>query len=574
MPDIFISYSRKDSEPALVLAERLRSQGLDCWIDQRGIEGAERWATEIVEGIRACPTFLVLLSPNSVASEHVLRELSIASEKRKRLLPVDLLATELPASFEYALAGLQRVAIGDFEGIVRAHAHGVEHVNIRDDRKSLMILPFEDLSPAEEDNTWFADGITGELISALSNIKSLRIPDRKTSMELKGFRGRTSEIARELDVRYFIEGNVRKFGEQIKISLELLDIETGDYLWQHSFRGEFKDIFDIQEQVANEVVHGLKLHLTHEEERKINDHGTENAEAYELYVKGKEYLVRQTKQGFLLGIQLFTEAIGLDPKFADAYRQKASALTIQYRNYDRNPHLLNEAERLAKESLRLRPDLYSAYFALMSIYLYRGKLEEAELMAKKFVEKDPENFLSHFSLGFFYGEIGQHAKAIAPFEETVRLRPDYLECIVNLAMACDEAGEKAKCAEWAEFALPQLEHYLKLHPDDEAKRVEYVTLLFWSGRKQEAHRLLMELKDVARDGFSLYMIASLFGDLDDGSRALESFRRSLDAGLQDIRPLQSFLAHPVFKPFHGTPEFDNLVKSVEHIAKTSGQETL
>src|SRR5580698_5573543 len=109
MPDIFISYSRKDSAHAIELAERLRADGIEVWIDQRGIVGAEQWATEIVEGIRACSTFIILLSPNSIESENVLRELSLASEKRKRVLPVDIEPTVLPSSFEYPLAGLQRV---------------------------------------------------------------------------------------------------------------------------------------------------------------------------------------------------------------------------------------------------------------------------------------------------------------------------------------------------------------------------------------------------------------------------------------------------------------------------------
>ena len=119
MPDIFISYSRKDSTQALTLAERLRAEGLDVWIDRQGITGAEQWASEIVEGINACSTFAILLSEYSIASENVLRELTLASEKRKRLLPIALERVKLPSSFEYPLAGLQRVTISDFDAILR-----------------------------------------------------------------------------------------------------------------------------------------------------------------------------------------------------------------------------------------------------------------------------------------------------------------------------------------------------------------------------------------------------------------------------------------------------------------------
>src|SRR5205823_4916484 len=151
--------------------------------------------------------------------------------------------------------------------------------------KSLIVLPFEDLSPTGEVNAWFADGLAGEMIDALGHIKSLRILDRKTSLGLRGVKLRTVEIAREFNTRYFIEGSVRKFGEQIKISVALLDIESGDYLWQESHRGEFKDIFEIQESVANQVVLGLKLHLTAQEKTLVVERGTESAEAYELYIR-------------------------------------------------------------------------------------------------------------------------------------------------------------------------------------------------------------------------------------------------------------------------------------------------
>src|SRR5579872_333537 len=148
--DIFISYSRKDKEQADQLSEQLASAGLSVWIDKQGIVGAEKWATEIVEGIKSCSTFILLISDDSVKSENVLRELSLANESRKRILPVEIERIELPTSFMYPLAGLQRVKIADFGSIVRAYKHGVERIAHKDLRKTLMILPFEDLSPTHD----------------------------------------------------------------------------------------------------------------------------------------------------------------------------------------------------------------------------------------------------------------------------------------------------------------------------------------------------------------------------------------------------------------------------------------
>src|SRR5204862_5825329 len=137
----------------------------------------------------------------------------------------------------------------------------------------------EDLSPTA-DNGWFTDGIVSELIQALSNIKSLRLMDAQTTKEFKSYKGYLTIYAKEMGVRYFVQGDVRKFGDNIKINSRLLDIETGDHLWQDSLKGTMEDIFDIQERVAEKVVEGLKIHLGSDEKKKLAERGTENAEAY------------------------------------------------------------------------------------------------------------------------------------------------------------------------------------------------------------------------------------------------------------------------------------------------------
>src|SRR5665213_2028448 len=411
MPDIFISYSRKDAVQALELAERLRAEGMGVWIDQRGIEAATSWSGEIADAIRGAKAFVLLLSASSTESPNVKKELGVATEVGCSLVPVEIETMELNRDFLYHLAGLQRVAIADFEGIVRAltklgigsgeagepghYRSGAVPAPPKDSRKSLMILPFEDLSPTA-DNQWFADGIASELISALSNVKSLRLADNQATKEFRSYHGQLTTYAHTMNIRYFVQGDVRKFGDQIKISSRLLDIETGDHLWQDSMKGTMNDIFDIQEKVAEKVVEGLKVHLASDEKKKLAEPlvrtGTENAEAYELYMKASEYFNRQTKEGIQLAVQLLTEAIKLDPAYARAYQYKANALAELYRNYDRTPALLDEAETLCKEALRLKPDLYTVYYPLSMIYIHRGQFDEAEEAAREYIRKDPQNY--------------------------------------------------------------------------------------------------------------------------------------------------------------------------------------
>ncbi len=581
MADIFISYSRQDSEQANLLTELLTSAGLSVWIDRSGIEAATSWSEEIVDALDSCKAFIVMLSPASVASHNVVKEVSLASEKRKKILPLDLEPVELPKNMQYALAGIQRAPMTNIDAVIRAlgklgleatQAPSIQLVKETDARKSLMILPFEDMSPTG-DNGWFADGLASELISALSNVKALRVADPQATKEFKSYKGQLPIYAKEMSIRYFVQGDVRKFGDNIKITTRLLDVETGDFLWQDVHKGTMNDIFEIQETVALNVVEGLKVHLASDEKKKLAERGTENAEAYELYMKASEYYSRQTKDGFQLAVQLLIEAIKLDTGYAEAYRLQALALTNLYRVFDSNSSLLDEAEVLCNQVLRLRPDLFSVYLPLSMIHLFRGRTVEAEEAATEFTRKDPLNFYSHFALGFFYGISGQSAKAIAPFEESARLKPDNLSTLFNLPLSCGE-DQREKREHWAKVALPYFERHLKLHPDDEHNLVRHAELLFMADKTQAARAAALRLRSL-KDCTSLFDLAGVFAVLGDASESLEAYRKAMEAGYKNTRNLRSNLLDKPGDPVMladepGYEEVMRMVEQIEQEAKANG----
>ncbi len=584
MSDIFISYSSKDREQADLLTELLASAGLSVWIDQSGIEAASSWSEEIVNALDGCKAFIVMLSPNSIESKNVVREVALAFEKNKKILPLDLEPVSLPASMQYHLAGLQRTSMTNIDSIIRAlgklglEAKGAPQapkiVKETDGRKSLMILPFEDMSPTG-DNGWFADGLATELISALSQIRALRVSDHQATKDYKRYQGTLPNYAKEMNIRYFIEGQVRKFGDQIKISITLLDIETGDHLWQDSMKGVMNDIFEIQEAVALKVVEGLKIHLASDEKKKLTERGTENAEAYEFYLKAREYFQRNTKEGFQLSAQLYSEAIALDPSYANAYSAKANALSALHRNYTREPALLDEGLRLINEARRLKPDLWKAYYPLSVILQLQGKDAEAEGAAQEYIRNAPEDYMSYFALGFFYSNTGQDAKAITPFEESLKRKPEYLVTLWNLVLACNGVKEDAndrsfaeKQKRWAEIAIPLFEKRLKLFPDEEWNRVNHASLLHHAGRDDEARSAARKLEDL-RDGTALFNTASLQCGLKDYSAALQTFRKAIEAGFRSMRNIKLFLddEDEGIGTLKGTPEWEAVRELVEKLTE-------
>jgi TolB-like protein/Flp pilus assembly protein TadD len=572
MADIFISYSSKDREQAEQLTELLASAGLSVWIDKQGIGAATSWSGEISKAIEDCTALVLLLSPTSIESDNVRKEVSLAAERKKKILPLDLEPVTLPHDLAYHLAGIQRTSMANIDAIIRAlgkigleatQAPTMKLVKETDSRKSLMILPFEDLSPSG-DNGWFADGLTSELISALSNVKALRVTDPQATKEFKSFKGLLTTYAKEMSIRYFVQGDVRKFGDNIKITSRLLDVETGDFLWQDSLKGTMDDIFDIQEKVAENVVEGLKVHLASDERTMLGEHGTENAEAYELFLKAQEYFFRQTKDGYRLAVQLLSEAISLDPEYARAYYLKSYTLAQLYRTYDRTPALLGEAEILAKESLRIKPDTFPAYTPLAQIYMHRGEFDKAVEIAKELTQKDPLHFNSHFTLGFIYSSIGKYTEAIHSYKEAQRLNPGSLPTIYNLVGLCDRVGEKDLSAHWARVALPYYERYIKLNPDDEDKRVKYAIMLYMGGNSDEAYAEVMKLTNI-KDGRSLYDIACLISKLGDAPEAVRTLRKAVEAGYQEIDQLKDFLADEKegITVLAGTPDYEAVKQMVE-----------
>lgn len=532
-----------------MLAEMLTSAGLTCWIDREGIDLATSWSREIVQAIDQCKAFVVLLSPSSNESHNVAKEVSLAAEQRKKILPLDLEPVTLSEDLRYHLAGIQRAPMTNIDAIIRALGKlGLEAtgtplapkiVRETDDRKSLMILPFEDLSPTG-DNGWFADGIASELITALSNVKALRVADPQATKEFKAYRGQIAIYAKEMSIQYFVQGDIRKFGDNIKITCRLLDIESGDFLWQESLKGTMNDVFEIQEEVAKRVTDGLNIILTSEEKKKLTERGTENADAYELFLKGQEYFARQTKEGLQLSAQLYADAIVLDPGYALAYAGKATALANLYRSYEREPKLLEQGLDLIHEAQRLKPDLWNANSPLSAILMLQGKLEEAERAAQDYVRTAPQDSGSHFALGFLYSHVGGDAKAIVPFEEAVKLKPENLAAIMNLVIVCSGAKEDGKRKEWARAAIPKFEKHLKLFPDDESCQVQHAMLLQFADRDEDAKVAARKLSNL-KDGRSLYNIACLHCLLKDPASGLATFRQAIDAGFRDIRLLNGFL---------------------------------
>lgn len=572
MPDVFISYSRRDKEHALSLAERLRASGCSIWIDTQGIEAATSWSREIVTAIDTCKAVLLLLSESSVASHNVVKEVSLASESRKTILPVDLEHVDLTADLRYQLAGLQRVKYADFDAILRGldrigaisgatvtPPKPVPQVAPKDDRVSLAVLPFEDLS-AGKDNEWFADGLADELINALSSIESLRVTDRRTAMGYKGYKGSLQAIAQALNVRYCIEGAVRKHGEQIKITVALYDSRSTEYIWNEAHRGVMDDIFDIQEAVAKKTIEALKVTLSLADQEKLETRPTQNVEAYELYLRALEYQERNTRKDWVYAIELITEALRLDPQFATALAFKALVHCLLYRVYDPSPQHIQEAGALIDSALALEPNLAIAYFALCTLEGLRGNLEAALVAGHKIIEIEPNVPRGYFSIGHVYAQFDDPAHSAIWYRRAVEINPASTVGYWNLYIQHGRIADTHGIRTVAREALQLFERRLKLSPDDQFIRIGLANFYVALDRFDDAAALIHELADaLSTDSVILYNLACLYVKCGKHSDAIRMLRRALETGFSNRKLLHS---DPDLDPLRDLPEFEAILKKL------------
>ena len=580
MADIFISYSRRDSEQAIALAEWLRSAGASVWMDTAALAAAETWSAEIVTAIEGCSLFFILLSPDSVASVNVKKELSLASESKKVIVPIEVVPCELNQSMKYALAGLQRVAITDEEALSRAfgklgigtsvpEASGRWSVSGGEvDTIRIAVLPFEDQSPAH-DNEWFSDGLTDELISTLGKLDQLFVVDSQSSRIYKNAKLTAKEIASQLHVGHIVRGAVRKSGEHIRVQATLIDIKSGRTMWDEKFSGTMEDIFAIQEQTAIDIAQGLRLTLTKDQVIELEDRGTENSEAYELYLKAAAH-PGHAKEDYLQEIKWLKQATALDPNFARAFGSLAVSYANYYRTIGGNEEVLALQKEATERLIALTPETLSSYNALANLYTNLGEHDKAIETAQKMVIAAPKHFVPYSVVAFMYSRAEKFIEAALWTERALAISPASLRDHMNLVTFYDQGRNQEQTRKAIIRAIPHIAQYLALNPDDQTVRAVlmcYYDQIDKHDRAGNERDYLLGMREIF--GHTYYQIAGHYGWHGKTEQAVEFLYKAAEKGSVDFNELCEDKRW--FGCVQSLPNFQQLVSELEMIeAKANG----
>lgn len=548
MSDIFISYSTLDRHHALTLVEQLRVAGHSVWIDQQGIGAATSWSNEIAEALDNCKAFILLMSETSLASKNVMKELALAAEEDKSIIPVELEPVTIPTAFKYHLAGLQRTSINNIDAILRAlekyrGSGQLPMVSDQLDAKSgqdarastirIAVLPFEDQSPAK-DNEWFADGLADELILMLNKIDALFVLDKKSAMVYRDAKLSTRQIARELGVRYVITGGVRKAGDKIRVQATLIDAADGATLWTDKFNGTMDDIFEIQEKTALDICEGLKLILTPEEEMLLEEKLTDSAEVYELYMQART--LGNLSFDWDGAEKLINRIIEIDPKFIPAYYLLSVISSNRYNNSKRQDKaFLERAKESINKIAEIDPKSYFLYSPKANYYLHIGEKELALEMAKKAVESQPKRWSSYAVLAFIHSKLGNTTEAIKAFLQCFEMDPTLLPYYHVMIQECYKIGDQQTIDTIWEKVKREFETRIALYPNDVALKAMYLGCAKHSGKQDIVMSLTNELLTMPElTANAYYEISSVYAIIGENEKALAYLRKAIDLGEKDF----------------------------------------
>ena len=586
--DVFISYSREDKESVLSLAAKLREAGVSLWIDQGGIDGAAMWGEEIVNALENAKVLLLMVTEKSVNSHNVVKEVVLASERKEHILPVHLEPTRIPAGLKYPLAGIQHIEyfqgdpVENLKTIIRSlerigvtirppepsvpsplpATHTVSHSMHSNEPEvdlgqAVAVLPFDNLSPDKETD-YFSDGLTEELINILSVINEIEVVSRMTSAQYKGSKADARTIGREIGARFIIGGSVRKFQDNLRITARLVDASTNREVWAQTYKGKLDDIFDIQEQVAKQIAEALKLKLSLNEKVALTKRSTDNAQAYDLYLRGKEYLYQLTKKSVEYSIQLFEKAIELDSRYAAAYGVCSTAYALLYTLFRREENLKDISQELGLKALMYDNYSADAYAALAQTYFYRGMNDDAISAGKRAMELDPDNFLAYWLVGRVYFSMGLYEEAEKSLEQSLKMESSFYTTYNDLILTYQALGRKDDASQMISRLLEFLPTYLLKYPDDGRAHIIYSGYLAEVGRLQAARDELMKALTLSPDDpLMLYNSACTYSVLGDIKDAVNALKKAFEAGYKyaDWIKRDSSL-----DPIRNDPEFIELMK--------------
>jgi len=422
-------------------------------------------------------------------------------------------------------------------------------------KKSVAVLYFENQSGVKEDE-YLRDGITEDVITELSKIRGLNTFSRPTVLAFRDKPVTPAQIGQQLGAAYVLTGTVRRAGARLRISAQLVDTHTDFPLWSERFDREMKDVFEVQDEMARKIAEALRVTLSPQELEALADKPTENPQAYDLYLRGKRYARRLTRQDVEFALQMFENAVALDASFALAYAACANACAMYYSFFSRDEIWVGRAREASGKAVALRWDLPETHVSQAWVLYAAGLYDEAVRMVKKAIERKRDCDGAYYLLCRALFAAGRYQEVGDIAEAAIEASGEDYNVYVPIINALGAMKKPDSRRSMIQRTIVALENQLKHVPEDARARVLLGAYYADLGREEDALRELnLAVTLRANEASILYNAACVFCLLKKKPEALDALRKAWEAGSKD-----SVWARrdPDLSILHGEPEFERM----------------
>jgi len=399
--------------------------------------------------------------------------------------------------------------------------------------KSVAVLYFENLSGVRDDE-YLRDGITEDIITELSKIRGINTYSRPTVLAFRDKQVTPGQIGQQLKAAYVLTGSLRRSGNRLRITTQLVDTNTDFPLWSERYDREMKDVFEVQDEIARKIAEALRVTLSPQELEALAIKPTENLQAYDLYLRGKRYARRQTRQDLEFALQMFENAVTIDPSFALAYAACANACAMFYCNYSRDAIWVERARNASGKAVALRWDLPEVQVSQAWVLYATDLHAEAVRMVQKAIERKKDCEGAYYLLCRALFSAGRYREVADAAELAIEASGEDYNVYVPILNALGAMGKDEIRKNIQLRAVAAFENHLKQVPEDARARILVAGYYAELNRVEDAIRetqMAMTLR--ANEASILYNAACVFALLKKKAEAIDALRKAYDAGFKD-----------------------------------------
>lgn len=429
-----------------------------------------------------------------------------------------------------------------------------------DDRRSIAVLPFVNMS-GDKENEYFSDGISEEILNLLVKLPKLRVASRTSSFVFKGKDVSIPKVAGDLGVETVLEGSIRRAGDRVRITAQLIDAASDSHLWSETYDREMKDVFAIQDDIAQSIADALEMTLTPKERRSIQNVATSNAGAYDYYLRGRSYMYTMTQRDYEHAINMYHKAIELDEKYALAYAGIADAYSNMFRYADANKENAVQAMDFSDKAVEMDPDAAEARASRGLALFINERYEEAEEQFTLAIKLNPNLFEAFYYAGLAYSSQGDFERAAEMYIKAKAVNPLDYQPACFLAQAYSSLGQKHDEMKARVASIELIERHIEMNPHDTRALCIGANQMSNVGEFERGEEMAeLALLRGENEPLVLYNIACFFSLKGDFDRTIELLDNAIQQGWGDKAWLET---DSDLDPVREDPRFQALLDKID-----------